>query len=485
MFSGKLPRPGESLAVRLTIWYAAIFAASSVLAFAVAYVLIAGFVAERTDEDLRQDLDEYAMHWQQEGIDRVTREMRLDTQGSEARKSYFRLWGGDGRELAATDLTAWAELAPTSRRVLPGAGDASRFDTHLRASREAPVRTLVGSIGPGVRLEIGRSLEDDEAFQREILRGFVLSLAMVLLLGAPVGWFMARRALRGVRELTRIANAIADGALDRRVPLRAAGDEIDELASTFNAMLDRIESLITGMRDMADSLAHDLRSPLGRIRACAEMSLADGEANAGRESWAVNTIEECDRLLGMLNTTLDIAEADSGAARLKLDRVDLAAMVLEAIELFQVLAEDRQIGIETRVPERCWIAADRRRLQRVVANLLDNALKYTAPGGKVRVVLREQEQRVLLTIEDTGVGIAADDLPRIFQRFYRCDPSRSREGVGLGLSLALAFVRAHGGDLTVTSTRGQGSTFAVSLSRPAAAVAPLGGSGAPALAGST
>lgn len=296
---------------------------------------------------------------------------------------------------------------------------------------------------------------------------------------------MARRALHGVREVTRAANEIADGALERRVPIGTAGDELDQLASTFNAMLDHIQSLIIGMRDMADNLAHDLRSPLGRVRACAEMSLANGEPNGARESWAVSTIEECDRLLQMLDTTLDIAEADSGAAKMNLDRVDLADLVLNASELFQTVAEDRHIGIATRVPEHCWIKGDRQRLQRVIANLLDNALKYTPSGGEVRMELREQAQRVLLSFEDTGVGIAADDLPRIFQRFYRCDPSRSGHGIGLGLSLAQAFVRAHGGDITVTSTPGAGSTFTVTLSRPSQPLALRESSGTSAFAGTT
>ncbi len=489
MFFAKLPSFGRSLALRLTIWYAAIFAVSSGLAFAVVFALIASFIAERTDEDLRQDLDEYTIHWRQEGIERVTKEMRFDTQGKDARKSYFRLWGSDGRELAATDLTAWPELARASQRPLPETGNEPLLETRKLESHEAPVRTLIGSVGPGVLLEIGQSLENDEEFQRDILRGFLLGLAVVLLLGGPIGWFMARRALNGVKQVTRTANEIAGGALDRRVPVGTTGDELDQLARTLNAMLDRIQSLIIGMRDMADNLAHDLRSPLARVRACAEMSLANGEAqgesNGARESWAVATIEECDRLLQMLDTTLDIAEADSGAAKLKLDRVDLAEMVLSAAELFQTVAEDRRIGIATSTPEQCWIEGDRQRLQRVVANLIDNALKYTASGGEVRIALREQAQRVLLTIEDTGVGIAAEDLPRIFQRFYRCDTSRSQQGIGLGLSLALAFVRAHGGDITVASTPSKGSTFTVVLSRPARGFSTQGAHGAPAFSGST
>jgi signal transduction histidine kinase len=485
MYFAKLPRLAHSLAVRLTIWYAAIFAASSALAFGVVYALVAGSVAERTDEEMLQDFDEYANHWRQEGIERIAKEMRFDTQGSDARRYYSRLWGADGRELVATDLSSWPELERVSYRVLPVGDMEPQFDTHEIESNPAPMRILIGGIGQGVSLEIGRSLEDEEEFQRQLLRGFLLSLAIVLLLGGPIGWFMARRALHGVNEVTRTAKEISEGALDRRVPLAAAGDELDRLARTFNAMLDRIQSLVIGMRDMADNLAHDLRSPLGRIRACAEMSLVSAETSGAGEPWAVNTIEECDRLLEMLNTTLDIAEADSGAARLNLGSVDLAEMVLTACELFQAVAEDRQIGIATSVCEPCWIEGDRQRLQRVIANLLDNALKYTPSGGEVRIALREQAQRVVLTFEDTGIGIAADDLQRIFQRFYRCDPSRSRPGIGLGLSLALAFVRAHGGDVTVTSTPGKGSTFTVVLSRPAHALSVQGASSGTALAAST
>ncbi len=483
MFFARLTSLRRSLALRLTLWYAAIFAATSVLAFAAAYALIAVALAERTDEDLRQDLDEYAELWHRDGMAGVTKEMALDTQGDEARKSFFRLSGDDGRELAATDPRGWPELAQGS--PVPGAGKEPVLRTRQRSPpAAAPMRTLVGSIGPGIWLEIGRSLEDDQSLKREILRGFVLSLAGVLLLGVPIGWFMARRALHGVMEVTRIAQQIADGDFERRVPAGTGGDELEQLARTFNAMLDRIQALIIGVRDMADNLAHDLRSPLGRIRACAEMSLANGAANAAAGAWAVDTIEECDRLLEMLNTTLDIAEADSGATRLNLGRIDIADVVLTACELFQAAAEDRRIEIVADVPKPCWIEGDRQRLQRVVSNLLDNALKYTPAGGEVRVALREQAQRVLLTIEDTGVGIAANDLPHIFQRFYRCDASRSGPGIGLGLSLALAFVRAHGGDITAASTPGLGSRFAVALPRPAQVAAPQGAGSEPVLAGS-
>jgi signal transduction histidine kinase len=481
------PTLRSSLALRLTLWYAAIFALSSALAFAIVYAVVGSLLAERTDEELRHDADEYAQHWRREGVDRVRHEMQLDTLGGEARKSFVRLWSSDGGRLAATDLGSWPDLA---HQAPLDPGRAPRLETLRLAGHESAVRTLVATIAPGIRLEIGHSLEENDELRREILDGFVLGLALVLPLGGVVGWFMARRALRGVNAVTRTATEIAGGgALDRRVPLGIAGDEIDELARTFNAMLDRMQALITGMRDVTDNLAHDLRSPLGRIRACAEMSLAAHHRNTSANAdangaWAADAIEECDRLLEMLETTLDIAEADSGAARLDLGSIDFAEIVRGGCELFQPVAEDRRVRIVPGVPEHCWIEGDRQRLQRVIANLLDNALKYTPAGGEVRITLREQPQRVLLTIEDTGVGIAADEVPRIFQRFYRCDPSRSGPGIGLGLSLALAFVRAHRGDITVASTRGRGSTFTVTLPQPARPLAPPGGGVIPALAGS-
>ena len=302
-----------------------------------------------------------------------------------------------------------------------------------------------------------------------MLRGFLLALAGVLIFGGPVGWFMARRALRGVEAVTRAAGEIADGALDRRVPVGARGDELDRLARTFNTMLDRIQTLIFGMRDMADNLAHDLRGPLARLRAGAELSVAGGGAAPEHQALAADTIEECDHLLEMLNTTLDIAEADAGAAKLDSARVDLAELVRAAGELFQTVAEDNRIALVLDVPAHCWIVGDRQRLQRVVANLIDNALKYTPAGGRVRTALQPLGERVRLTVEDSGVGIARDELQRIFQRFYRGDQSRSHRGFGLGLSLARSFVRAHGGDITVDSTPGRGSTFTVELKAEAVA----------------
>lgn len=466
MFLKKLRKFRHTLALRLTLWYAGIFTISSILAFALVYVLMVAVVQKQTDADLRDDLAEFSAFMQSGGLERVKTEMMLETQGQEAGDVFFRLWTPDGRPLATTDLSSWSGLdVPQEVSRVLGRDGEPVLQTFTLPQREHKVRRIAGAIAPGVVLEIGQSLEEDEEFIGALLSGFVITLAAVIVLGGPIGWFMARRALRGVQEITRAAAEIADGTLNRRVPVRSRGDELDTLAQTFNSMLDRIQALIVSMREMTDNMAHDLRSPLARIRASAEMTLAGRESKAEWESLAVDTTEECDHLLEMINTTLDIAEAESGAAELKVADVDFVNVIRDACDLFQTVAEDRQITIVTDLPERCRIQGDLQRLQRVVANLLDNALKYTPAGGRVRVTLIDQGERVKLSIEDTGIGIPADEHSRVFQRFYRCDRSRSENGNGLGLSLALAFARTHGGDIRVSSIPGQGSTFTTVLPR--------------------
>ena len=467
MFLSNIRRFPHTLALRLTIWYAAIFAASSVLVFVFVYLLISTFIAQHTDQELQEDIDEFAVFFKTQGIARVKTEMVLETKYQEAEQVFLRLWSADGRMLAATDLSSWPGLKGAPLGILRevAAGSEPVIETMELPAREDDVRRIIGAIGPGVVLEIGFSLEEDEELVAAILHGFLFTLAAVFLLGGPVGWFMARRALRAIDKVTRTANEIARGALDRRVPVGSQGDELDHLAQTFNTMLDRIQALIIGMREMTDNLAHDLRSPLARMRTAAEMSLVGADHKAEPGTLAVNIIEECDRLLEIINTTLDIAEAESGAAKLKISDVDLVELVLDACDLFQTVAEDNQVAVTIKLPKQCRIPADRQRLQRVVANLLDNALKYTPAAGRVAISLIEDGSQVKLVIADSGIGISADELCRIFERFYRCDRSRAQGGNGLGLSLALAIVRAHGGDISVTSTLGEGSTFTLALVR--------------------
>jgi signal transduction histidine kinase len=229
-------------------------------------------------------------------------------------------------------------------------------------------------------------------------------------------------------------------------------------------MLERIERLVGELKSVSDNVAHDLKSPLTRIRGIAETTLCGSQDIKNYREMAGAVIEESDRLVELINTMLEIARTDSGIAVLNTNRLDLRAIVHDAVDLFGPLAEDRGGAIQWELPENpVLVSGDIKCLQRAVANVLDNAIKYGGEGGIVKLLLISGNKQAKLLISDRGSGINEADIPRVFDRFYRAEKSRTTLGSGLGLSLALAIVRAHGGNITVRSSPGKGSEFTISL----------------------
>lgn len=292
---------------------------------------------------------------------------------------------------------------------------------------------------------------------------FGYSLAGVALGSLFVGWFLARRALSGVDDVRQTAQSIAKGAFDSRVPIKGTGDEVDQLAVTFNGMLAQIEAVLHSMKEITDNIAHELRSPITRMRGIAELALASKRSVEDYETVVGRVIEDCDRLLGMINAMLDISEAEAGIARHRPVEVNAGEMARDVIDLFGPVAEDKCVAVNLSESGALSLQADPQKLQRVLSNLLDNAIKYTPSGGSIIISAHGTDREVHLTVRDTGVGIPAPELSHIFDRFYRAEKSRSEPGSGLGLSLAQAFVLAHRGTISVTSTPGEGSEFIITL----------------------
>jgi heavy metal sensor kinase len=398
-------------------------------------------------------------------MEEVRRLAILEAQAAGERKIFFRLLSIRGAVFSSSNMSYWRDIGIERHAVEAMVrGEKEVFDTIELAERKHKIRILYVNIGPGIILQLGQSMESYTRFIEAFKKIFITTMAFLVLLAAVIGWFMARQALSGLEEVTGTAQRISGGHLEERVPVNPRGDEIAELATTFNQMLDRIQKLVTGIKEMSDNIAHDLKSPVTRIRGIAEVTLTTETSLDDYKEMAAGTIEACDRLLDMINTMLVISETEAGVGKLKYDEMDLASVAREACALFLPLAEDKGITLTRQVPDKSIILGDIRMIQRLIANILDNAIKYTPENGTVEVTVQTDGGRsVSVLVRDTGIGISETDLPHVFERFYRCDPSRPQTGIGLGLSLAQAIARAHGGHIDVTSSPGKGSTFRVVL----------------------
>jgi len=464
MWLGKLRRVRRTLAFRLTVWYAGIFTVSSLLAFFFFYLQMVSIIGQRMDEELLDDVKEFSDLLAAKGVEEVKQTMVLEAKEDGEKNLFFRLLTPEGKESASSDLSSWGQLSvnlPALQRITEGAKH--EFVTIAVEGRRHKARTVYGHIGPAAILQIGRSLKDDDEFVAGFREIFGTTLAVVMVLAALLGWFMAKRALTHVEEVTRTARAISASDLEQRVPVKGQADEIDRLATTFNDMLDRIQTLVTEMKEMTENIAHDLRSPITRIRGMAEMALTTGKAIDEYEAAAASTVEDCDRLLEMINTMLYISQTEATAGKLPTEEVDMTGVVRNACELFQPVAEDKGVNLVVEIGTDFKVRGALQGLQRMLANLIDNALNCTPSPGTVTVSVSGDDKLGVIAVKDTGIGIPQDELPLIFRRFYRCDRSRSLPGTGLGLTLVEAIVHAHRGRIAVTSTPNVGTTFTVIL----------------------
>jgi heavy metal sensor kinase len=433
------------------------------------YTLIASVFQERTDQELLAQAQRFSSLLAGDGIGAVTNGAVIEAQAAGEKKVFFRLLNLTGEAFSSSNMSYWKDInvdAGAIEKLLRGSGPI--LETITVPNRRDEVRVLYAMLSPSIIVQVGEAMESQARLLDAFKRIFIITMTSLIIFAAGVGWFMARRAVSAIEAVTRTAQKISGGSLQERVPVKPRGDEIDQLATTFNQMVDRIQTLLTEIKEMSDNIAHDLRSPLTRIRGTAEVTLTTGKSLEDYENMAASTIEDCDRLLDMINTMLLISKTEAGVEKPAGEEVDIAALIRRACDLFSSIAEDKNLGLSYDAPEKTLVRGDPRMLQRMLSNILDNAVKYTPSGGKIAVALTgAKNQHVVISIRDTGVGISSADLNRIFERFYRCDQSRSQPGTGLGLSLARAIARAHGGDITVKSAVGQGSTFTIMLPKAA------------------
>lgn len=422
--------------LRLAVWYASLFIASSFAIVLLTYWLTASSLAQRDHEIIQAKLGEYATVYARGGLRALTATVQAEQRTSRERV-FVRVLDRGAEAVLLSNAEGWD---PATLEV-------------------GTVTLLDGSI-----IQVGKSTEarSDILARFRATLGFVtLSIILIALTG---GWIATQSAVLPIRRLSSAVRRIIEtGRTDERVPAGSDDDAVGELTVLFNQMLDRIEGLVRGMRGALDNVSHDLRTPLTRLRGTAELALgAAPDPERYREALA-DCVEESDRVLVMLNTLMDISEAESGAMPLKREVVDLREVVARALDLYHDVADAKDVALQTGRQERALALADPVRLEQVAANLIDNAVKYTPAGGRVQVDVDRVGDRAVLRVQDNGIGIPGEELPRIWERLFRGDSSRTARGLGLGLSFVKAIVEAHGGTVDVASTPGSGATFTVSL----------------------
>jgi len=457
MSSRWIDRLRHTLGFRLALWYAIVFVVSSLAVTALTYVLLASSLQQRDREIIEDSLTEYVRAYRLGGIPALQRAVASD-QTAGRREGLFVRVIGRREQLTILSLPGdWTEFQ-LDRLPEPGW-------TSVRGARsDVVLEVATARLADGTLVQVGKTTGSREAILqrfREVALLVTFGVVFVALVG---GAALTRSALAPIHRLIEAVRGVTrTGRMDARVPVRQTGDAVDELGALFNVMLARIEALVDGMRGALDNVAHDLRTPMARLRGVAEAALRDARTPDEYRDALADCVEEADRIATMLNVLMDISEAETGTMRLEREPVDIAAVVRDAATLYDDVAEERQVLIAVDAPPDLWVTGDVARLRQVVTNLVDNAVKYTPAGGRVDISARADGHDVAIAVADTGIGIAAADLPRIWDRLYRSDASRSARGLGLGLSLVRAVVQAHGGRVAVDSEPGKGSTFHVWL----------------------
>ncbi len=446
---------------KLTAWYSAIFVASAVLIFGFAYFFLFATLKAQERDEILEDAREFSDVYESQGLQPLLKKLK-DEDLEEGGKVFFRLAKADFSPLFVSVDPRWDQfdLQPLLRLTGDDGGTWLRLPS---LSGDPPLEIYSARFSDGTWLHVGTVPEARNKILRRFRATFTAVLVPVIIFGFLAGALLAFRALRPIRHLIRTVEAIDITRIDTRVPSPRTGDELDELVALFNRMLERIDSLVTAMKESLDNVGHDLRTPLTRLHAVAEAALQSQDSIELYQEALGECIEESEHMLRLLNTLMDISKAEAGVINLNRSRVSLAALVERVVNLYQPLAEEKNIQLHVHIPEDLTVMVDATRMSQALANVVDNAVKFTPQGGSIFLEARAEEGQTVISVRDTGIGIPASELPRIWDRLYRGQENGGAEGLGLGLTLVRSMVSAHGGEVSVSTRPGAGSTFSIHI----------------------
>lgn len=438
---GMSVRLWRSVTVRLVVASAVLSTVTIGLVFGFLYWRAVGVVEEQAADTVAAEIQGLAEHFGDSGLAGLVRSVHDRSEIPSEAEPVYLMVDGLGNYLAG-NLLAWP---PT----IPPDGKWRKVELYRRGGGE-PI--LIGArahaLPGGVRLLVGRALEGRVKIQDAIGEAVLWALAALWAMAVGGGLLLSRTILRRVDEVATINRDVMIGDLGRRVPIRGSGDEFDRLAASMNAMLDRIEELMVGMRTVTDSIGHDLRSPLTRLRSRLERAQSPATPAAERDQAVDDALVDIDSTLDLLNRLLEIARAESGIQREQMTDIDLSAIATDVAELYDPIAEDLGLSIVAEADQPVVVSGHGELLAQAVSNLVDNATKYARQRVRVEVTVNAHGARV--GVIDDGPGIPEQDRERATERFVRLDPSRSGKGTGLGLSMVAAVARLHGGALVLS-----------------------------------
>jgi signal transduction histidine kinase len=461
MFLKSLEHIRKSIGLKFTLWYSAIFILSSLVLFILVYFFLSQSIQNKEKEEIQFELKECVTQYLKGGFDALSEEVELEKNMSGANPFFVRFEGPHHNTLFVHLPDRWPNFDLTQ---LTNKSVINNDQWELLSTKDDEASMVIVShlFPDGSVLQVGKSLSESHAFLERFRATFAGILLPMIVIGFIGGIFLSFRILRPIRYLTDTTRSIVEtNKIDIRIPATRRKDELEELSMLFNSMLERIETLINGMKMGLDNVAHDLRTPMTRLRGSVEVALQDEQNIHNLREALLDCLEESERVLTMLNTLMDISEAETGTMKLNPEKINLSSLINEVVDLYNYIAEDKKIIIETHFPKELYVTADPNRLRQMLSNLLDNALKYTPVGGKIDIEAFQKDRQIGMVIKDTGMGIPPEELPRIWDRLYRVDKSRSQPGLGLGLSLVKAVVRAHEGHVEVASKLYEGSSFTV------------------------
>ena len=400
------------------------------------YTSTAGFMERQTDETINAEIQGLAEQYSQLGLTGLIRVIKSRVAKDKAGSSVYLLTDWKFNPLAG-NLPEWPKFRDTGS----GWFDATLEDTENFEPRRVRMRYFL--LPGNFHLLVGRDVSLRLKMERLIMDALIWGLGLTVVLGGVGGLLTSRWMLKRIDVINKTSREIMAGDLTRRIPSRGAGDEFDRLAGNLNAMLDQITKLMDGVKQVSNNIAHDLRGPLNRIRAGLELSLAKSRTPEEYRAVLEATVSEIDNLLMTFNALLTIAQAESGARRQDFTDIDLTSLAADVAELYDPLAEEKGLTLTVSLAPGVTVPGNRHLLSQALANLLDNAVKYTPAGGTIALSLAAPATGPELAVADTGPGVPAEHRELVLERFARLESSRNTPGSGLGLSLVAAVAGLH------------------------------------------